>query len=156
MLNAYRWEYSPLARAGDYVWKYAVDPVLRFFADDELALLRRTRMVVQVALSVAILLLPASYFFSPVRLITASGLLFDIAGVLRLFLLEEIERNLVGFKPNEYGNLPSVAMRELVMPEASGPYHADSPPMSLFYYKKRGVLFLFIGFVLQMISDLFG
>ena len=26
-------------------------------------------------------------------------------------------------------------------------------PISFFYYKKRGVLFLFFGFVLQMIGD---
>jgi hypothetical protein len=52
-------------------------------------------------------------------------------------------------------NLPSVAMRELVMPEA-GPYDADADHISIFYYKKRGILFLFIGFVLQMIGDLVG
>jgi hypothetical protein len=87
-------------------------------------------------------------------MITGSGLLFDIAGALRLFLLDEIQDSLSGFKPNEYGNLPSAATRELVMPEASGPYHAESPHISQFYYQKRGVLFLFIGFLLQMTGDL--
>jgi len=53
-----------------------------------------------------------------------------------------------------YGNLPSVAMRELIMPEGSGPYDAESPYISQFYYKKRGVLLLFIGFALQMVGDL--
>ena len=64
--------------------------------------------------------------------------------------------NLSGFEENEFGNVPSVAMRELIMPEASGPYDTTSDLVSQFYYKKRGVLFLFIGFVLQMISDLVG
>ena len=81
-------------------------------------------------------------------------MLFDIAGALRLFLLEEIQDALSGFKPNKYGNLPSVAMRELIMPEGSGPYDAESPYISQFYYKKRGVLLLFIGFALQMVGDL--
>jgi hypothetical protein len=43
-------------------------------------------------------------------------------------------------------------MRELVMPEATGPYHSESPIISGFFYKKRGVLFLFVGFVLQLIG----
>ena len=72
------------------------------------------------------------------------GLLFDIAGVLRLFLLDELIDALEPFKEHE--NLPSVAMRELIMPEASGPYTTESHHVSIFYYNKRGVLFLFIGF----------
>jgi hypothetical protein len=40
------------------------------------------------------------------------------------------------------------------MPEASGPYDANSPQMSQFYYKKRGVFLLLIGFALQIIGDL--
>jgi hypothetical protein len=68
-------------------------------------------------------------------------------------VLEEIEDALSGFKANKYGNLPSVASRELVMPEA-GPFNTESWYMSRFYYKRRGVLFLFIGFVLQLAGAL--
>ena len=68
-------------------------------------------------------------------------------------MLEEIEDALSGFKPNKYGNLPSVANRELVMPEG-GPFNTESWYMSHFYYKRRGVLFLFIGFVLQLAGAL--
>jgi hypothetical protein len=102
----------------------------------------------------AILLVPVSFFWKPSHLLAASGLLFDIAGVLRLFLLEEIEHALAGFTPNKYGNFSSVT-RELIMPE-DGPYDADSLPISLFYYRKRGVLFLFIGFALQFIATIVG
>jgi hypothetical protein len=45
-------------------------------------------------------------------------------------------------------------MRELIMPEASGAYDTQSDPVSFFFYKKRGILFLFLGFVLQMFGDL--
>ena len=88
------------------------------------------------------------------HLFTASGLLFDIAGVLRLFLLEELTEALEPFEERE--NLPSVAMRELIMPEAAGPYDTETPHVTRFYYNKRGVLFLFLGFFLQMIGDLVG
>lgn len=155
-MGEYRWQYSPLAVVGNWFWKAVVDPPLRRFAADELTILRRLRGIIQVVLFLAVVMLAISSFYSPGHLITGSGLLFDIAGALRLFIVEEIENNISGFEPNDYGNLPSVAMRELIMPEASGPYDSTSDVVSHFYYKKRGVLFLFIGFILQMIGDLVG
>ena len=151
----YRWEYSPLARYGNLLWKYAIDPLLRSFAGDQPTFLRRVRGVIQVVLLLAVFLIPTSFFYKTAHLLTASGLLFDIAGVLRLFIFEEVQHALAGYKENRYGNLPSVAMRELVMPEESGLYDTDSPPISLSYYEKRGLLFLFVGFLLQLIGDLF-
>jgi hypothetical protein len=132
MSNEYRWEYSPLAQAGNWVWAHCIDPLLRFLAPDDLTVLRRGRGLIQVLLVVSLLMIPISFFYQPSHVLTASGLLFDIAGVLRLFLLEEIEHALEGFRGRD--NLPSVAMRELIMPEASGPYTAESDPVSLFYY----------------------
>ena len=153
-IHSYRREYSPLARIGNEVWRRVIDPVLRLIADNELDFLLRTRGAIQIILVLAIALIPLSVFFHPTHLLVASGLLFDIAGVLRVFLLEELTDALEPFKKRE--NAPSVVMRELIMPEASGPYTTESSPVSLFYYKKRGVLFLFIGFVLQMIGDIVG
>jgi hypothetical protein len=155
-MGEYRWEYSALAGAGNWFWKAIVDPALRSFAADELSLLRRIRGVIQVVLLMAMLMLAISPFYSTAHMITGSGLLFDIAGAVRLFVVEEIEKSLAGFKENEFGNVPSVAMGELIMPEASGPYDAASDLMSQFYYKKRAILFLFIGFVLQLIGGLAG
>lgn len=40
------------------------------------------------------------------------------------------------------------------MPEGVMERDINDRPISFFYYKKRGVLFLFLGFVLQMIGDL--
>jgi hypothetical protein len=121
-----------------------------------LAALRRIRGLVQLVLLAALLTMAASFFYSPGRMLTVSGLLFDIAGALRLFLLEEIHDAMGGFKPNKYGNFPSVVTRELIAPEAAGPYDAQSSDISLFYYKKRGVFFLFIGFLLQLVGALIG
>jgi hypothetical protein len=149
-----RWEYSPLARLGNSLWEYVIDPILRLLGPDELPLFRRVRGLIQICITVAIVLIPFAFFFHPARLFTAAGYLFDIAGVLRVFLLEELTDAFAPFKERE--NLPSVAMRELLMPEASGPYTTDSSSISRFLYKKRGVLFLFIGFVLQMIGDIIG
>lgn len=86
-------------------------------------------------------------------MLTASGLLFDIAGTMRLFLLERIDHEISQFTPNQYGNYPSVAMRELIMPEAVSVKEVNDRHMSFFYYKHRGIVFLFIGFVLQMLGD---
>jgi len=156
MWTDYRWEYSPLARLGNRVWVAGVEPVLCSFSGSELAALRSIRGVVQISVLLAIVLLPLSLFYKTSHILNASGLLFDIAGILRLFLLEQVEANLKTFTENKYGNLPSVAMRELVMPEASGPYDSDSDYIKRFYYHKRGVLFLFLGFVLQMIANFIG
>jgi hypothetical protein len=75
------------------------------------------------------------------------------AGVLRLFLLDELTAAL---EPFGRESLPSVAMRELIKPEAPGPCTTESHHVSIFYYDKRGVLFLFIGFLLQMIGNFVG
>jgi hypothetical protein len=149
----YRWEYSSLGRYGDLFWRYAIDPLLRRFAGDETVFLRRARGVIQIVLLLAILLIPASFFYRPSQLLTISGLLFDIAGALRLFLFEEIQDALAGFAGREH--LPSIAMRELIMPEANAVFDDVSQhSVSFFYYRKRGVLFLFLGFLLQLIANL--
>jgi hypothetical protein len=153
---SFRWEYSSLARLGNWLWVNAIDPILGLVAQDGYEAFRVVRGTVQVTLLVAVLLLPFAVLFKSAHMFTASGLLFDIAGVLRLFLLEEIRNALDHFAENREGNLPSVAMRELIMPEASGPYDITAPFIKRFSYEKRAVLFLFIGFVLQMIGDLIG
>jgi hypothetical protein len=155
MFKNFRWEYCRLAKSGDFIWKYGIDPLLTLFVPDEIVLFRVTRGATQVILLIAVLLLPLACFFNPSHLFTASGLLFDIAGALRLFLFDEIIGAFREFRPNRDGNLPSVAMRELVMPEDT-PFDESAPWISGFLYKKRGVLFLFVGFVLQMIGDLVG
>lgn len=153
MPSEYLWEYSPLVRLGNSVWKRLIDPALRKFAGDETAFMRRTRGLIQITLLAATILLPAAIFYRTAHLLTVSGLLFDIAGALRLFLFDEVHEALYGFKENEYGNVPSVAMRELIMPEAQGPYDADAPYICQYYFKQRGVLFLFLGFLMQLIGS---
>jgi hypothetical protein len=156
MLGDYDWAYSPLAKWGNWIWAKLVDPPLCVLAGDLSSVLRRLRGLVQVIVLVAILLIPVSLFYKTGHVLTASGLLFDIAGVLRLFLLEEVDDALEHYR--DKGRIPSWAMRELIMPEAAGPYDygEDAPHIKRFYYKKRGVLFLFVGFVLQMLGDILG
>jgi hypothetical protein len=147
-------EYSDLAKLGDKAWANIIDPALRFLlGQDETTSLLRIRAGIQITLLVAVALLPVSFFWNSAHVITASGLLFDIAGAARIFLLEEIDYALSGYKPNEHDNYPSVAMREFIMPEGINEDKINDNPISFFYYKKRGVLFLFFGFVLQMIGD---
>jgi len=54
-------------------------------------------------------LIPISFFGTPAHMLTL-GLLSIIAGVMRIFLLDEIEEALKGYKPNVHDNYPSVAM----------------------------------------------
>jgi hypothetical protein len=154
MFGDYEWEYSPLAKIGNWFW--TIDPLLCLIADYEYSALRAVRGIIQVTLLVAVCFLPLSLFFAPGHMLTASGLLFDIAGVLRLFLLEEIDEALEYLREKRPDNLPAYAMRELIMPEASGPYDGEAPFMKRFYYSRRAVFFLFLGFALQMIGDLVG
>jgi hypothetical protein len=150
----YRWEYGPLATAGDRLWAKIVDPVLRFaVGGDDITSFQHIRAGIQLTLLIALILLPISLFISTAHMLTASGLLFDIAGTMRLFLFERIEHELSQFKPNEHDNYPSIAMRELIMPEGVSVMEINDRPISFFYYKQRGVVFLFIGFVLQMLGD---
>jgi hypothetical protein len=150
-LTDYRWEYSPLAHAGDWLWAKLVDPVLRFgVGGDDLTSFQHTRAAIQLTIFAALVLLPLSFLYKPAHMLTASGLLFDIAGTMRLFLHERVDRELSRFTLNHEGRYPSVAMRELIMPETRMEEISD---ISIFYYKQRGVVFLFVGFVLQMIGD---
>jgi hypothetical protein len=66
---------------------------------------------------------------------------------------ERIDHEISQFTPNQYGNYPSVVMRELIMPEAVSVSEVNDRPMSFFYYKQRGIVFLFLGFLLQMLGD---
>jgi hypothetical protein len=59
------------------------------------------RCVIQIILVVAIALFSVSIIFHPGHLLVASGLLFDIAGVLRVFLLEELTDALEPFVKRE-------------------------------------------------------
>ena len=150
----YRWEYGRLAVAGDWLWAKAVDPVLRFLVGgDDLTTFQHLRAGIQLTVLAALLLLPISAFYKTAHMLTASGLLFDIAGAMRLFLLERIDHEIATFTPNEHGNYPSVVMRELIMPEGISRREINDSPISFFYYKQRGVAFLFLGFLLQMIAD---
>jgi hypothetical protein len=150
-------EYSALARFGDWVWARIIDPILLVvLGKDETTSLMRVRAAIQVTVLAASVLLVVALFFRSGRTINASGLLFDIAGAARIFLLEEIDHALSEYQPNPYGNYPSPAMREFIMPEGTAQRSINDNRVSFFYYKKRGVLFLFFGFVLQMISDFVG
>jgi hypothetical protein len=103
---------------GDWLWAKTIDPLLRFLVgQDDLVALQRLRAPVQLTLLAALAVLAISPIYSPGRMLTASGLLFDIAGAVHLFLFERIEEELSKFKLNKYGNYPSVAMRELIIPE---------------------------------------
>ena len=148
-------EYSVLAKAGETIWHWTCSPVLRLFADDDLSLLLRLRLLIQLTLVTGIAFLIASIYFGP-KILNAAGLIFDVAGVLRLFLYEELRESLEPFldeKAYPQGP-PSVAMRELIMPENYGPYEPDLPGLSTFYFRKRGVLYLVLGFVFQLAATL--
>src|SRR5437763_2908530 len=140
-IGSFRWEYGRLALAGDWLWARIVDPVLRFsVGGDDLTSFQRIRAAIQLTVLAALILLPLSIFpWSRGHMLTASGLLFDIAGAMRLFLLERIDHEISTFK--EYENYPSVVMRELIMPEGVSVREINDRPMSFFYYKQRGVVF---------------
>lgn len=141
------------------VWRYGVGWWLRLVAHDELQLLRRARAATTIAVFAALLaLFYAPFSATPLKLVNIAGIAFDIAGALRLFIAEDVASYLEPFRDEEkypYGP-PSVAMRELIMPEAS-PYADDEVPhINHALFHKRGVLYLLIGFSLQLLAALLG
>ena len=148
-------EYSALAHFGDWIWARLVDPVLLFvLGRDDMTSLVRIRAAIQNILLIAVVLLLVAAFFRSGRMINASGLLFDIAGAARIFVLEEINHTVADDQADEHGNYRSGTMRECIMPEGTRERSINDNYISFFYYKKRGVSFLFFGFLLQMIADI--
>jgi hypothetical protein len=108
-------EFSALATWGDRIWAGAIDPVLRaVIGQDETTSLQRIRAGIQLTVLVAVSLLPVSLFWNRAHVLTASGLLFDIAGATRVFLLEEIDNALAGYTVKDE-NYPSAAMAEFLI-----------------------------------------
>jgi hypothetical protein len=93
-----------------------------------------------------------SPFFHPAKFINAAGITMDIAGAVRLFLIDRIHEATKPFW-NPLGP-PSFAMSELIMPEATLYSDERADYASRFYYVNRGVFFLALGFILQLIADL--
>src|SRR6516165_5348947 len=86
---------------GDRVWHYGVwQPFLRLLARDELTVYRRLRTLVNVIVIGAIVLvafavvLAVAFAVTSAKIVNIAGLLFDIAGVLRLLLFEQIGESL--------------------------------------------------------------
>jgi hypothetical protein len=73
---------------------------------DDITSLRRIRAAIQLTVLAAVLLLPLALFRNPAHVLTASGLLFDIAGALRLFLLEEIDHQIADVNSRNRGCKP--------------------------------------------------
>jgi len=151
---------------GDRVWHYGVwQPFLRLLARDELTVYRRLRTLVNVIVIGAIVLvafavvLAVAFAVTSAKIVNIAGLLFDIAGVLRLLLFEQIGESLRPFEDEKSypRGPPSVVMRELIMPEA-GPYPIESRESAVaeFWYRNRGVMFLIVGFLLQVTATLMG
>jgi len=89
------------------------------------------------------------------KLITISGLMFDISGVIRLFLDDEWKDIVSLFSDTQeypYGP-PSYVTRELFADEnveVSGEEEQGS--IKRHYYNKRGFILIMIGFILQLIG----
>jgi hypothetical protein len=113
-------EYSSLAKWGDRLWAWSIDPILRtIIGNDDTTALRRIRAGIQLTVLAALVLLPISPFWNTAHMLTASGLLFDIAGATRVFLLEEIDNALAGYEVEDENN-PSAATRELIRGHCGG------------------------------------
>lgn len=152
----YRPENSALARLGDACWFRVINPVLLvLMGRDVITAMVRLRLSIQIILVVAVALTPFAFWLHSGPALNAAGLLFDIAGVVRLFMLEQIREAVASYADVYKDRLPSVATREFISPEIPSHGHQiDEKTMDHFYYEKRGVLFLFIGFALQMMSDI--
>lgn len=136
-------------------WRFLVRRVLPLFARDRLEIYRRLRRLVGIFVGVAIVLTAAAPFFHLVKMLALAGLMFDVAGVIRLFMDEEWDELLQHFRDEKkypHGP-PSYITRELFA-DTNVEVTADSEEYDVarYYYYRRGFLLIILGFLMQALA----
>jgi hypothetical protein len=105
--------------------------------------------------SLAIVLTIAAPFFHFVKMIALGGLMFDVAGVIRLFMDEEWDKLLEHYKDEtKYPNgPPSYITRELFADtNVDVTIDTEEYDVGRYYYYRRGFLLIIVGFLLQALA----
>jgi hypothetical protein len=137
------------------LWRLIVRRVLPLVARDRLQFFKRLRGMVDVLILVAIVLTIAAPFVHLVKMIAIAGLMFDVAGVIRLFMDEEWAEIIEHFADEKKypRGPPSYITRELFANEnveVAG--DTDHNSIERYFYYRRGFLLIILGFVWQAVA----
>lgn len=137
------------------IWRFVVRKCLPFLAGNKLEVLRRLRYLATTFVWLAVILTVAAPFLHLVKAIALAGLMFDVAGVIRLFLDEEWDELLQPYRDEKkypYGP-PSYITREMFA-DTDTNVTADSEEYAVerYYYYRRGFLLIILGFIWQAIA----
>ena|ERR1700722_11287736 len=135
-----------------YIWRFAARKALPLIAKDRLEIFRRLRGLIDLLIWSAIIFTVAAPFFHLIKMLALAGLMFDAAGVIRLFMDEEWSEIIHLFSDQtKYPNgPPSYITRELLaddIPEVAG--DTDQNSVERYFYYRRGFLLIIIGFIWQ-------
>ncbi|MGV1917090.1 hypothetical protein [Rhizobium sp. 22-785-1] len=130
-------------------------------AGDRLQLVGMFRIIVRVSALIAVLVLVVAVLTLNAKLLVVSGMLFDLAGIARIFIDEEWSDLLSAYTDENaypYGP-PSYVTRELFKdedPDALGEIPEHHEPMARHFYWRRGLAMVLVGFLLQLIGTVLG
>jgi hypothetical protein len=134
------------------LWRFLVLKCLPILAADRLEIYRRLRTLGSIFVFLAILLAIAAPFVHLVKMIALSGLMFDVAGVIRLFMDEEWDKLLENYRDEKRYPMgpPSYITRELFADtNVEVTANTEENSVSQYYYYRRGFLLIIVGFFLQ-------
>lgn len=142
----------------DHLW-LVIENLLRYFADDLVTLIARTKRVINFgALIAACLFITGILNWHP-NWVNSAGIIFDICGALRLFVKEEW-RDLSATYVELYGDTekypygpPSHVTRVLVEHDERNEQQFEGRGLGPHYFNNVGVLLLVIGFGMQLASN---
>ena len=136
-------------------WRFIVRRLLPIVAENRLEVFKRLRGLVDLLIWLAIILTIAAPFLHLVKMLALAGLMFDVAGVVRLFMDDEWSEVLEHFADEtKYPNgPPSYITRELFAdenPEVAG--DTDQNSLERYFYYRRGFLLIILGFLWQAVA----
>lgn len=158
--NCLRWLSTFYDRLASYLMRGLMVHLLPSLAPDRIRLIVLFRHLIKVTILVATVLIVISVIFSSAKVLTVSGMLFDLAGLARIFIDEEWEEIPESFSNiNKYpGGPPSYITRELFVdhnPDVLGEVDEDRRLIAYHLYWRRGLAFIILGMALQVIGTIF-
>lgn len=137
------------------LWCFLVQRCLPLLAQNRLEIYRQLRRLVSFFVVLATILAIASPFFHLVKMLALAGLMFDVAGVIRLFMDEEWDELLEHYRDvTKYPNgPPSYVTRELFA-DSNVEVTIDTEEFDVarYYYYRRGFLLIIGGFLMQALA----
>ncbi len=124
---------------------------------NRLELISIFRRLVKLSALIAVIFIAAAILFLSPKLLTVSGMLFDLAGLARIFIDEEWEDITALYSNTDdypYGP-PSHVTRELFRddnPDAIGEVSEEFETIARHLYWRRGLALVILGFVLQLVG----